>query len=1018
MLETSRMLGKIRGNASDLESLASASSQQKRETGIRADQRLIKALQKLNHLYKLPASELIGSEFDGSRWHLSSGGNTFAEISELPSFREIFEVIRKRAAKLNESHPEFFDRTVAANHTEIEDLIDKFDPPDLIQALRLINANWISGDRSEMSLKYAGNCLAKLNAQKVDLLEVGDELSSDALYLVAISSVIENSPQVEAQYWLALSMGYSEEARELSSLQKSTKVGSQLANGKQIASSDSNNSNSNGNGTGSKAGEDRKTIFVRLNNLKSTDLKEWIAAAKTLGRDHSMTLALLSKFASVCQQSDQPAAANELLATCINSLTKGAKLAECPDFSKLNWSYKAYQSSADWGLGNIAEQFDERLDAFDFEEGGLIGREIPLSYYSSCFYSGVSMMADYYVQNSMETANTTQFAKSLRTSRKTYASLMERWFLTRLALKRGTVSTRDLRAETVSLSSISSEAILAMWCDSTYDPSDRGDANEKLVLSVTDSRPQTRNKLKRLERFRFLNPEKANRLEKAESEENPPLITLNELANWCKQHEWAKLKSALRLAPETVAQFLQELNDLDERGISLPANLDQIYRNLSQEQNDWHVLAQYATYLRRKKNYTLLLEITNKWIQQGGDSPEHLLQVQRLVCESLCAQGKFDDSLKFIDRCAGKNDPVLLAMRIKALLLLKQTKSAKQWALQFLEDHPESKAAVLAAAEALWASGDYDKAAVVLSKASSTFGEFGWQTQVGPVFVSIFDNNRKTINAAIESLQSQGLSGPYDVGRLADAEYKSGHPEAACMIAERLLQAHSDAQPELIAAVFRFKKKWQGAPSAIAWMMKNSTPSQRLQMSDYAFAAGEPELLWELNSDLPHNAASERLWLLRAAYYLCDPETSAKHEHELFKYYREAPDSLNKKLGLNLLTGSDSNQLFEKKLTEEELCRCAFFAGWKAMLDKKIEYKSIEHYRVALAKSVGNMPESDWSLDWLLRLCSALESARTRREITGERIDSYTVSKLNENVPWSPGNVHVTARFIGVQKKR
>lgn len=926
---------------------------------LRPDKRFLSAVAEIHHLLTdEEKTEPVLSVADG-KWTIKYKELAVGTVTDVADFGELNTLLISWCQKIRQqSGIKISDKPT--KYDSISERINKFAPDELMTALSDASEKWQAGDRSRSLVTLAADALVDLQSESMDLMGMSDALAARALCMVALSADSKNEDALGRQCLLADSLGYAGYAAQAAKQLSTSDPLRLYLQGSSDALRDSCR----------KKGASKRTKYLYLKLLSRTrELEKWRKSVQEFFHDDkAMTLPLLRTYGMAVGADSSIAVSSYLMAATINELEHGGKQQYTVQMDGLTWTYQKAASFTDWMMKDLLTQFEDDIAALKApESAAFFDHPLLNGYYRGYFYSGIYGLSHSYMLLPEGKKLMLKFARSLQVKNAGPAKQLELWLVDRVAAHSGTQRYGDLNATIQSLDLLGSQALLDIFedtCTRSHSESETYGAiiASKSLLARIDSRPETRTITAEVMEVALLYPWMANRIVRINNQDNP-----TSKLNWYMR---ARLTPQVRKdsisgvsaeegLPPDVAQELHNIaawerfhfwNDKEDSEGKYKKLLEKTKRKY------WAVEQGYCDALTRSKKFSLERAELKNWLAAHKGSEFQVERaVRNLLAHACLKDGAYEEGLQALGTVTDASQFDQVRLKVNLLNAAGKKQEAEEWALEYVKYNPEDTAAILLAVQLYWQSGQYAKAAQLLTKNPGT-SDSVWRSEgVGRVF---FDSvsGTKYLEAA-RALAICGIDRTDNLGALAETAYRSNRPDLAIALIGLIKPVDDEQKRWCLIRNFKYMRFAINNRAASAWLLNQLKGIDTNALALQAFESGQTQLLWLL----PDNP---NIWLLRAADAagIKDSPSTPFHERALRTYYQTDVDQI----GPYLLNMSDGKKLFSLKLSKRQLCVTSFFVGWKALVKRGGDYPDDSTWmRLAIETNEKELFEFKWALHWL-----------------------------------------------------
>lgn len=925
---------------------------------LRPDKRFLGAIAEIHHFLTGAEKKEPLLSVAAGKWRITYADTEVGTVSDIADFGELHALLLKWCQKVRQqSDLKISDK--AAQYVSITAHIDKFAPAELVAALDESSRKWQGGDRSQVLIVLAADALVDLECQSLDLMGMSDDIASRALCMVALSADIKDESAIARQCLLADSLGYTGYA---ASTAKQLSAGDPLRLYLQGSTDALKNSCR-------KKDAHKRTKYLYLKLLsRHREMEKWRQAVKEFFHDDkSMTLPLLSTYGVAVGADSSIGLSSYLMASTINELEHGGKQQYSVQMDGLTWTYQKAASFTDWMMKDLLSQFEDDIAALKAPENAVFfDHRLLNEYYRGYFYSGIYGLSHSYMLLPEGKKLMLKFARSLQVKIPGPAKQLESWLVDRVAAHSGAQKYDDLNATVQSLDLLGTPALLDIFedmCTRNHSESEAYKAicASKNLLARIDSRPETRSATAEVMEVALLYPWMANRIVRINNQENP-----TSKSSWYMRvrltpqvfKDSISGASAEEDLPPDVAQELHDIAAMERlHRWDIKEDSEGKYKRLLEKtgRKYWAVEQGYCDALTRSKKFSLERTELKGWLASHKGIEFQVERAARNQLAHACYKdGAYEEGLKVLGTVTDASQFNQVRLKVNLLSGAGKKEEAEEWALEYVKYNPEDTAAILLAAQLFWQSGEYVKAAQILTK-NPTIRNSVWGTEnVARVFFESVPQ-AKYLEAA-KALADLGANQIGTLGTLAEAAYRSNRCELAVNIVGLVKPTNDEEKRWCLIATYKYMRFATNNRTATGWLLDHLKDVDANALALQAFESGQTQILWWL----PDNPS---IWLLRAADAagIQGSPTTPFHQRALRTYYQSDIEQI----GPYLLKMSDGKKLFSLKLNKKQLCITSFFVGWSALAKKGDYADNSTWMRLAIESGEKELFEFRWALHWL-----------------------------------------------------
>ncbi|HVG60226.1 MAG TPA: hypothetical protein VNA24_16835 [Hyalangium sp.] len=951
---------------------------------LQPDARITLALAELDHLLTGKPRSDVEVQFQDGRWQLRSGGADAGSLPEFPDFADALALLEARARQLGthalELQPDASGKP-AANREELS-------PFPLgrktFEVLHQLNRDWAAGKRTGAAVREGARAMVSLSFQSLDLTETATIVPARAFAQLALARVITGSPFTEEQALLAVSLGYTQAARQLSA-QLSPRAPLRLFLEE----------------------DDTRLGALAAAEAKRLHLARYLWVRRIAEMGHAERLQRLSKLRHAAVPDIHELAAylrirdfnldrqwGLVLPTLV--LREVATAAGSPGDDE-----RAPRKKPSRGAGEelasrvkrIAERFDisrrgilppfeEQLARVGDPSGFFLGAEAERAWFQALFFSAQYRLGLHYLDSLSSAEAADKFSKSLGSPSSPAGQEFVAWMTRLVQAKSGGGGEAELMKGLTELKSFGAAPLLRMF-EELQDAADWGDpalsTMVRRLAAQLDTRPRHRNALAKAARSALSDFVLAEKLYRA----NFAATGDTGIEAWLAwiDRDTAKLRALLASADSSGRIKLDVLKHLVKSQQVDPAQLKQQLAPLLSEYGDeWSFTSDCVELLESHQRYADARAVAEQWVMRHPNAEGF----ERIFSHSAIARMHYREG----NPTAGWEwaEPLIPsqqfgAMQRGALLLqaLGEEDKAVSLAQQLYRRYPRVKAlAVLA--EVLWRSGRHEEAAKALASPARPLRTVDWRWHIGERFAAVFSSRPVADGRSAFLALRQARIGATELSQLTAEVSQAGNAELAFDLLSRV-SVSGLQQLELLMRAYGDLKKWKGEEAALTWLKTRVSGGMLEPLSMFAFRAKASRVLWEVVPDSQgQNEGADYVWLMRAASSLQARDTDAVRQTALRERFGTDRASFYHQLGRYLMGLTSEEEIIATATTPKSKEELPFFLGFKAQVEGRYA-DTVTWYRAAIETGNPRMGEYRWAYDELSRLRSAeLSLARMKEQ--------------------------------------
>lgn len=949
----------------------------------RPDGRFLGAIAEIDEIVSGEVKRNVNSEFIDGKWQINYGGGSVGSLSEIPDFQEQRKLLLDWARRRADSHRiKVSDKNGAASAVksvvtsskgtiaEVKDSsggVIGVSPAHLIALATDAGRRWSRGERDGRPLKSASTALIWLNLESLDLMEVDDELSSRALATLALSDVLNVQSSEENWCLAADSLRYFRESREIAEkLAKESPVSLYvLGNLSQLEAL-----------AKKEAAPAQASLLYARAVARGGHADSWKRfVAVHLANQKGLLLPLLSTFHDIAGDDSLMPLGVAVMLGALSEVESQGEQKQRLDVGQLTWSYQNYSQSPDWLTRDLLKEFEHSLRNFKTEvRGPFLSAATVQKFYRGYFYSGVRLLFESYSALPAGRSICERFAQVLSLNEQGSARLLSEWLRERIDLRYGNATVAAVESDFVKFRDLGTPALMGAFRDFMDHSLGRDDMSSRIRLcrslfSSVDARPLHLDALAEISDRGLSDSRLTSKFWHYSNKLGLRDVIDPQFAylDFClRPGEGRKaLQLLMRKRRFSVHKQVQILDHLRLNALESSDLLPEYERLVKTCPDKWYAMSAFADYLIALRNYHDAATKLRSWIAR--QSSFHFVDEESSkakLANALLLSGHTADGLNVLSKRNGESLDWLVA---KALLLSAASngREATIFAQAALDRYPSSARAIATRAQVEWQSGRYADAARILHSHQERLGVNDWLQggAVSNAFINVFGDDRNKALLAVAALKDESISSADQLGSLASAAFRMGHPEVAFTILSAV-PASAAQQPARLVTGYEYLRCSVGRAEALQWLKKNCAPDERNRLAPFAFEYGMSELLWDFIPDVPQGDGAEQVWLLRAAASVSSKIVST-NRLALLKQHFSGLNSIAGALGRNLLDLPDANKLFGMKLANQQLATCAFFMGWKALRRPKDFREDTSWLRVCVETCASDVQEFSWATAWL-----------------------------------------------------
>jgi hypothetical protein len=942
---------------------------------LKPDQRFLKAVAEIHAFVTNTPSSHIDIAFVDQHWQVTYLGKSVGQLPEYPDFQDFLGLLVTWAQRLVEREDLHFSSTPLSAETTkyLDTQLQQFFAPHAANAANSLNELWASGKRSTELFPYATKALTLLVLQQLDKLETAEQLPIKAITLLALTKALTNYSVIQEESLLAYLLGYSAYARQ---------VGLTLDNNDAVRHyiyHDSERLQS----MAEKQDASQQTRYLYLLWLaRQGDYegwRDWIEPYFTATEDVLPLLktgVLLNQFATNKRIARiLPYAAVLSLANEVSENNKAAKMAKLlsqyffsTDSGKLANAIITlfFQGSK---VSTIVAFFEIEIKLLKKQYvGPFLDGDTYTAYFRGHFYSGLYQLGRHYLDSLSSEQATTRYAKLLGDSKHPIAVDFQRWYRNLAQSKAGKGDPQRLLEDLSGLTHFGVPPRLRTLEEQKQYFTFGSPAMMQgvhAILPYLDTRAYHQSKLLNLTLDTLLDLPFTERLGNNVVRMDPAHFQyLQAWLGYFKRN--SDILTALLAQPDLrLSVRLKILRYLRLLGQISSWQIEQEYQTAwEQEPNNWSIIKHYVNFLLETKQFQKSREIAFAWLSQNRSHPSlKPVLIQTKIAKSYLKEGRLKEAWQTIKPLIKTYQGDAMQIGADVLEAIGKLKQAEKVARALYQRYPDNLTSRLKLTTFYWRQGQYQKAADVLSQGRTLNSSSDWRFEIGKDFVETFaEQTDDIVLQAYNLLLKNGIKHEY-LKEVAVAVAKSKRLELADKMLEPL-KYRGFGQMMLYVKRYAYRKELEGKANALDWLETKIPLRMRNPVSMIAYREKQDELLWEFIGNPTAGSHGEFVWLMRAAVYLRKPTQNPGHYRQLYRYYKQSPDSHYNIIGRYLLGIASQAEVLALMTHNKAKCEVAYYIGFKAQTERRF-IEASNWYRIAIETGLIKNGEYRWAYDQL-----------------------------------------------------
>lgn len=917
---------------------------------LKPDQRLAMALEFVNKLLSGKEESEVKINKDGEQWTVLVEDKPVANLSNLPSYEELLNVVADYA-KASLSLSEL--RMKQEDKERIVNLINEFSFDKIFEALGLISVYFERNEINTELLTLAEKAYAYLNVQVFDEIGLNDNLRAQALAVSAMARVADCS-DMKSQSIIAYSLGYKTSAKSIVRDLDPADSWYRFVNKSKLVDETQGQR---------LAGDNFSYMLDIFNLLNNSDKSKWglILKEKMEGLDTARALYLSSYFVNLNYfELNRPA--NMMLVSAMFTY-----------MNEKQWFSGSPQNLSEIGLIDAFENaLNKRPEMYD---NYLFVASDYDDYFRAYFYSSTLHMAKHYVTRLSSKDAARGYSKTLGKTENEAAQVISDWHENYVDMFFRKSNMRRLK-----------DIIGTLPGHSTYFKILSLDRTERLaktsremkrslveqIFEKMDSRPDHLYyaayslyyyaiELKKSEDY-F-----AKALAYAGPEDRSYRSRVNFAYMQRDKEAFMQLLNADDLIEVEINQLIEYFPKIfDKENFSSDKFEELVAKIKLKTGNIYNVVHPHAVYYFDSEDYERARDILLDWIENGKrkhnfDSPN----AYRFLSNVYLKMNDLDKALEAIDKSIEYGQSMSMMQKMKILRKRKEYSAADSLAVKHYQRYPYKIRSLMEIAQRNWREKDYQKAFEEINKYKNSINGWDFARDIVDALEIAFEQNDELIFEAMQPFaRSEKYYWAYEV--TAKLFYDKGRKQLAYDLLANF--SYPDYQQmRILTKMYKYLKDIEGADAAFKEVKSRLSNPMYPALANFAFEEGVPELMWTLIPDFPTGRLYQFVWIYRSYSLIMndDIKENQKYVSILNEYLIQNPADVYSRVIEYNLGRIDGKTLMEAITSKELLCEVAYFIALKEMNDKNYS-QAYDWYRIGVETAIDYYHEYHDSMNQLL----------------------------------------------------
>ncbi len=936
----------------------------KQDLQLKPDRRLVMALQKLRELGGAAPARLEFLFHAPGEWELVTDGESSGHrIKHLPSFEQIKAFVNRYAAE--QMAVTTLSTAISAELSAMESAAESTDPVSLLRVLRKINGIVAAKGLSIQSLTLSAKALVRLVLINPDRLATSDQLTGDALALLALAQSVGGQALILEESLLASEMGYSSHAQALVA-----KAGNQTWQVYQTPGVRMLKTHAGARGgytlerylyLRDLARKDKYNDWV-LEVLNDPDLVRNPVAALSTGyllTDFSIRTSIsefMPHLVLVFLMQDM----EEKIAGEFSAQARGDSLLDLGrKYSDLLYTHLTANDE------QLFDEFESRLEKSKAAyTGPVLNAESYSGYFQGYLYTSFYLLALHYLDRYSHVESAKKFHDQFAGADSPRAAQFVSWYGNLVAAEQGNPDLNKMLGDLREMDFFGAAPLLRTFGEQLSNYGYGHPLKQKIssfILEKMDSRMWHRHEYASIMKNNYLFLSRAEEVYRSIA--GAGLKSGSSAMAWLGKYN-DDPAAILAVANEQSLSPKQRTYALD-LAADFPGLHEQVvtvYETLlGQYPGEWIVFGSYLGFLEKSGNHAKVIEVATQWLSKKFKNRDPFDDWRAIIAvsEAQLALGDPAAAWATVQPYLGSYYGPMFYQATRVLIVLKDLENADKLSKLALERYPNGSKALRNRLMVLWSKGDFTQAAQTLKNFPQPLSVEDWRYDVGRIFIEQFRVNPKAGILAFDAMLQAGVA------------HSSLREVAVALGKEELHQLAFDLQSKLRfpgpgqinydVEAYKFLKSARGKEAALGWLEQRIPAQHRNFASVMFYTHRQPDLIWEMIPQPELGPHPDAVWLYRAAIQM---EGFPGDSQRLAEYYDSAGDGNLDRLGKYLLGQLPENEITGQPMTADQLCEAAYYLGIKALSEKRY-YDAADWFKVAISTSRFNSAEYRWAYDYL-----------------------------------------------------
>lgn len=948
---------------------------------LKPDQRFLEAVANIHHFLTAAGRTQVTTEFADHHWQVTYQGASVGQLPEYPDFPELLGMLVTWAQQLAKDQHFTLTATplATADQEYLEVQLEQFAVSSVATAANHLNRLWATGTHTTALFPYATQALTLLVLQQQDELEAAEQVSTQALALLALTKAFTTQAMTREEALLAYLSGYSTHARTLAT---------NLAANDAIRLYVRHEGDALKSIAASSPANNQAWYLYLLWLARNEEFDHWKESIQQHLITENEMLPILKTGLILNEFGLNPRISGILpYITLISLANEVSKEEATKSIVTLLSQYLLSETEIDqlqkeiiaWlfklaNFSTVVTFFETQIDSLTSQYAGpFLDGDTYAAYFRSYFYSGLYRLGIHLLKSLSSSQATTQYAEFLGDSTQPLAATFQRWYRNLATAKAGQGDPQRLLQDLAELKEFGAPPFfwtLKQRKNYLTLGSPEFIAGVQALLPHLDTRSSHQRELLSLAHDALLDLPLTETL--GENIARIDSANFQETQVWLAEfrEDLESLTTLLARSDLFPAVRLQALTVLAKLNPASTASLEQEYQTtLKRVPDDWEVVKQYLDLLLKTSQFKKAREVGHQWLQDNENHPSlKPIVIQVKIARSYLQEGLLEEAWQTIQPQIASYKADAMETALDILVARSQLEEADKIAQALYQRYPDGVSSLIQIAKFYWGQGQYQQAATVLAKGPALNNSADWRFKIGAGFLEVFANRSDAESlTAYRQLLEQGIKHEY----LLSFAMAVAHQAKRFQLAEQMLQLLKYpglGQLMLFVKRYAYRKEFDGPERALAWLSTQIPPSIRPPVSMLAYEDEQYELLWEFIGDPPADEHGEFIWLMRASGYLKEKLKSQAqnnaHQQQLQHYYEQHTVGYYPLIGRYLLGKTSEAEVLSLLTNPKTECEIAYYMGLRAQVEGRYQDASA-WYRRAMETGLTKNGEYLWAFQQL-----------------------------------------------------